>query len=342
MALFGLGQIGSLVAELCIDSPAIDLAAAAVVTAQKDGVDVGELLGREPLGVHATIDVDGLAADPSIDAFIYCGLGDPTTVAPILGRLADHGKDCITVTGLIHPETALGRDGAQQLAARARAGGSRIVGVGWNPGFLLDVLPVTCGRSIPNVRRVTGERFSDLATWGHGVLDDLSIGHEAGTPANWRSHLRLEESLRLVSDALAIALDQVEVRFEPRIADGPRANGARTVEPGMVEGFRVVAEGVAGGACALELAWTGVFAMDPASDGLEESVAVCIEGDTTMELSARGTSFTNPYPATAARALNALQPLRQLEPGLYRPDQLPATALPSVLFLRAPDTTEHH
>ena len=32
-----------------------------------------------------------------------------------------------------------------------------------------------------------------------------------------------------------------------------------------------------------------------------------------MELSARGTSFTNPYPATAARALNALQPLRQLE-----------------------------
>ena len=148
--------------------------------------------------------------------------------------------------------------------------------------------------------------------------------------------------MRLVSDALAIALDQVEVRFEPRIADGPRANGARTVEPGMVEGFRVVAEGVAGGACALELAWTGVFAMDPASDGLEESVAVCIEGDTTMELSARGTSFTNPYPATAARALNALQPLRQLEPGLYRPDQLPATALPSVLFLRAPDTTEHH
>ena len=301
---------------------------------------MGRLLGRKPLGVRATMDVDHLAEDPSIDVFIYCGLGDPATVAPILGRLADHGKDCITVTGLIHPETALGRDGAEHLAARAQAGGSRIVGAGWNPGFLLDVLPVTCGRSIPNVRRVAGERFSDLATWGQGVLDDLAIGDKPTTPARWTSHLRLEESVRLVSDALAIAIDQVDVRFELRIAGGRRSSEARTVEPGTVEGFRAVARGVAGDTGPIELAWTGVFAMDPASDGLEESVEVSIEGDTTMELAARGTAFTNPYPATAARALSSLRPLRQLEPGLYRPDQLPASATPSLSLPRTPDIAE--
>lgn len=324
VAIFGLGRAGSTVARICFGRDDMELGAAVVVTDEKDGIDVGTLVGLEPAGFVATRDVARVADDPTIEALIYCGLGNPSHVAAALGEFVDRGKNCVAVTGLIHPKTALGDEGAAALDARARRGGGRIVGAGWNPGLLLDFLPALWGSAIPNLQYVTAERISELSTWGAGVLDDLGIGRDEVTPAG-QAHLPLNESLGLLNEALSLGVDHVVVSFEPIRAHATRTVARRHVRAGSIGGFRTTATGSRLGVSVAELRWTGIFGMDTDAEGLVDSARLRIEGAGTVEASASGTMFDDPFPATAARALNVIAPLRQLPPGLYRPDQVPVS-----------------
>ncbi len=327
VGVHGLGRAGALVAAMCLDRPDLELRGSVVSSATKSGVDIGVLVGRPPIGILATQDTARLAEDPEIDAIVYCGLGEPGAVAETLGYLAERGKACVTVTGLVHPETALGRAGAERLAARARAGGGRIVGAGWNPGFLLDVLPVVWGHSMPGLRQVSAERICDLAAWGDGVLDHLGIGSTRQVSvAEWSSHLPVEECVRLVSDALALGVDRVDLRFEPRLAQVARSARGRLVDAGTAVGFRAYGVGSVGAVEVVRLGWNCEFAMDAEADDMVESHTLTLEGETRIEIVATGTTLTDGYPGTAARALNTLRPLRDLPPGLYRPDQVPASS----------------
>jgi 4-hydroxy-tetrahydrodipicolinate reductase len=290
--------------------------------AAKAGVDAGELAGVGPLGVEATADLDATLAREDVDAVVYCGLGDPAHVAGYLGRFVDAGKDAITVTGLVHPAVALGEEGARALHERAVRGGGRIVGTGWNPGYLLDVLPVMWGSSCVRYDRVYAQRVSEMRSWGPGIHDEVGLGvspeEAADNPA-----LSLTESFALVADGLALPIERTEHLYEPFVAKTRREHAGRVVEAGMTGGFRKRSLGYRSDEPVLELEWVAVFCIDPAVDGVTEVARVRVEGDTTIETEARGSFFGDSYPATAARAINALAPLRTLPPGLYRPDQLP-------------------
>lgn len=327
VAVLGLGRVGRIAARMCLERPDLELAGAVVKSPEKDGVDIGALLGGPDLGIAATADAELLARDESVDALIYSGIGDPKAVAETLGLFAGHGKTCSTVSGLVHPETALGAAAARELDERARRGGGRIVGAGWNPGFLLDLLPVVWGGSGPGVRHVTAVRVCDLVAWGDGVREHLGIGSTRTIePGSWASIMPVEECVRLVSDALGLGVDEVSLEFEPRVATARRTADGRTVEAGETVGFRAMGSGLADGVERVRLGWDCVFAMDPETDGLEESARVAVVGDSTVEAVASGDTLANGYPPTAKRGLDILAPLSQMPPGLYRPDQVPLTA----------------
>ncbi|MFT4009030.1 MAG: hypothetical protein QM655_03200 [Nocardioidaceae bacterium] len=329
VAVFGLGRAGGLVVRSCLDSRDLDLASVIVTSAEKDGTDVGVLLGGDPVGVVATRDMEAVARDKDIDAFVYCGLGDPVTVSEVLGLFASYGKTCVTVTGLVHPTTALGATGAAALDACAREGGGRIVGAGWNPGFLLDLLPVVWAASMPGLRHVTAERICDLSAWGDGVLEHLGVGSTREIePGSWAANLPVEECVQLVSDALSLDVDEVRLEFEPRVAETRREAAGRVVEAGTTVGFRAMGSGFTRGVETVRLGWNCVFAMDHEIDGLRESARLVVQGDSKIEVEASGSTLADGYPPTATRAVNMLRPLAQMPPGLYRPDQVPISARP--------------
>jgi 4-hydroxy-tetrahydrodipicolinate reductase len=279
----------------------------------------------EATAAHVHVDVvatahhdelDALLTRDDIDTVIYCGIGDPHHVAGYLGRIVDAGKDAVTVTGFVHPPTAIGAEAAAALAERAIRGGGRIVGCGLNPGFLLDVLPVVWAASCGRIRRVHALRVGEMRNWGPGIHAECGLGlPPAQAPV---TALSLAESAALIAAALDLEPAAIEETHEPYVTDVRRAHGATTVEPGMTAGFRKRCQlGI------VELEWLAIFCIDPERDGVSETATVTVEGDTTIHASAGGTFFDDPYPATAARALHAVTALRQLPPGLYRPDQLP-------------------
>ena len=64
------GGVGRAAIEGVLDHPDLELVGCWVHSESKDGVDVGELIGREPTGVRATRDADALLA-MGADCVIY-------------------------------------------------------------------------------------------------------------------------------------------------------------------------------------------------------------------------------------------------------------------------------
>ncbi len=71
------GGVGRAAIEGILDHPELELVGCWVHGPSKDGRDVGELVGRAPIGVRATRDVDALLALPA-DCVLYSPLiGEP-------------------------------------------------------------------------------------------------------------------------------------------------------------------------------------------------------------------------------------------------------------------------
>jgi 2,4-diaminopentanoate dehydrogenase len=321
--VFGTGKVGREVIKGCLAADDLELVGGVVTDPAKEGRDLGELAGLKPAGPKATTDLESVLGRDDVDLVFYCGLGNPQEVAERLGQIAESGKDAITVTGMVHPESALGQEGARRLAERAAKGKARIVGAGWNPGFLLDVLPVLWGASCVRLDRVFAQRVAEMRDWGTGVLDEDGIGAAPDQVRPESNSNPLHESVALIADGLHLRLDQVKNEFEPYVSTIRREHKGRVVLPGQNAGFHKRSLGMRGDKTVIEVEMIGIFAIDPRVDQAEEGARIRIEGDATVETQAGGDWFGDSYPVTAARAIRAAGPLRTLPPGLYRPDQLP-------------------
>jgi 2,4-diaminopentanoate dehydrogenase len=325
VAVFGTGRAGTELVRACRQRADLKVVAGITTTPEKHGADLGTITLGQPLGVEVVSDLDAVLPRGDVDVLLHAGLGTPTEVAAVLGRCAEAGTDAITVSGFIHPPTALGADNAAALHQRAVGGDARIVGTGVNPGFLLDTLPATWATMVSRVDRLSARRVADIRTWGDGVLDsEIGVGRP---PADNEDNDRLSvlESVALLNDALCLDVDRSEERYEPVAAPSPREFRGRRVETGQTVGFRRAAIGYRRGTAVLQIEWLGIFCLDPELDGAQEFATVTIDGDDRVESHATGSFLANPYPSTAARAVNAIRPLRTLPPGLYRPDQVPVT-----------------
>ena len=322
LAVFGTGKLGKAIIRGSLEIPTMSIVAGIVVDPDKHGRDLGEIAGVGELGARATTDLDEVLERDDVDVIIFAGLGDARQQADLLGRFADSGKDGVTVNGLVHPATALGEEGARRLSERAVRGEARLVASGWNPGFVLDVLPAVWGSVCSNFRYVHALRIGEASEWGPGILDECRFGFppEESPP---EKPVLLSEPLALVGDALGIAFDRTESFHEPYVSPNRREYEGMVIEPGTTAGFKKRSVGYRDGEPIVEIEWRGIFCIDPEVDGFTEAVKLRIEGDSTIETEARGSFFGDPTLVTAARALNIVTPLRTLPPGLYRPDQVP-------------------
>jgi len=321
-AIYGTGKIGRAITAACQDSNDVDVVAGVTTTADKAGRDLGEIAGTGPLGIVVDDDLGSVLGRDDVDLVFYCGLGQPGHVAEVLGRIVDAGKDAITLTGLVHPKTALGKDAANDLERRAKQGGARIVGAGWNPGFILDVLPVAFADSCVRIDLISAQRIAEMRDWGRGVHEECGIGRPA-EEARDSPNNPLHESVALIGDALSLGLDRIANSYEPYLTKRHREHGGLRVEPGRITGFHKRSRGYVGDQVRIEIEMFGIFCIDVEEDRLVEGSSVHVEGDAEVACSVTGDWFGDSYPITAFRAVRAVRPLGTLPPGLYRPDQLP-------------------
>jgi hypothetical protein len=227
----GIGGIGVGAVRECLRLPWIEIVGAQVYSAHKDGKDIGELAGCDPIGVAATTDEDTLLALDA-DCVLYCGrdIGDHASDAPIM-RWLESGKNVITPLPYVYPVTR-GPELVTRLRAAAERGGSTLTGAGLNPGWISERLVLLVSGLSHDIERVEVTECFDMS----GVPEEFSKAFGVGLSADDADQSAMARELlnqylpptmSYVCDAMGVDIENIEQshRFAVAEKDYPLAAG---------------------------------------------------------------------------------------------------------------------
>lgn len=302
---YGLGPIGLGVARVLVERPGIRVVGAVDVSPDLQGRDLGELLEREPLGVVVTGTLQGV---PAAEVAVHATQSRLVQVEAQILELVRRGTNVVSTCEELSYPWFHHRAAAERIHEAAEAAGVTVTGLGVNPGFVMDLLPVLLTAPCRTVRRVLVERRVDVRARRLPLQRKVGVGmteeeFQAGVQAGVVGHVGLSESVAMIAAGLGWTVEAIVDQVRP------------VVRAGRVEGLRQSASGIVGGEERVRLDLT--MAVD-----LEDPVdRVRVEGEP---------SFVSEIPgglhgdvATCAIVANALPLVRAAPPGLRTVLDLP-------------------
>jgi 4-hydroxy-tetrahydrodipicolinate reductase len=340
--VWGTGYVGRRVIAELVDHPLFELVGVIVSDPAKDGRDVGELCGTDPVGIAATTDVDA-ALGLEADAVAYFGPTAEFARQNIdnLTKALRAGKDVVStaMTNFVWWPTA-DRWMLEPVEAACAEGGTSCFTTGIDPGFANDLLPMTltgvCGR----VDRVTASEILDYATY---TGDYRPMGF--GEPPEYRAVLEIPEVLvmawggtvPMMADAMGVELDEITTSYDKWVTPAPIEFANGVLGAGTVAGVHFTINGLVRGEPRIVLEHVNRITNDAAPDWPRGRIAandvyrVDIEGSPTIRQETMlrdesGDPVAGGCLATGMRALNAIPAVRAADPGMLTALDLPLVA----------------
>lgn len=327
--LVGFGKTNQAVLELALTRPWLEVVGIVVRTAARDGEPASARVAGAPTGLQCTTDLLGTLGAQAPDVAVVATATRLVDVLPVLAAVASTGTPIVCTA----EDLAFIRPGDSAVAAQivelATANRIPIVATGANPGFVLDLWPLTLSGVAWDVQRLRARRIVDVSVFGPRVRASLGIDR---TPAEFRAgladgsvvgHAGFPESLRVLATAMGRSLERIEVVSEPILAERPFTlpDGA-AVAAGRTVGANQVATGWFSGEPWLEVAMT--LHVDPSAVGLTPTDEVHIEG--RHGLSVRVDPGYRALLSTAAMIVNSLPRAIAATPGVHGPGDFPPVA----------------
>src|SRR6478609_2014615 len=288
--LWGPGSIGSELLTAMIDHrDDLEIVGVKVYSESKNGVDAGTLVGRDPIAVTATTDVDAIVGLDA-DCVIYTPRnGDVSDVC----RLLASGKNVATTVFGFYPPRMSDAD-RQRLASACRDGSTTFHASGINPGNLSGVLPLALSGMSRTIDTITLQERADMTLYDS---TDISFGNmKFGEPpdiidAEADPFLRdmksmFVEQVWLLGDALGAGLDEVTVDIEVVPAQRDHQVFDRLLKAGTTAGQRWNLVGRRNGEPRVEIEtlWTVGNEYPEHWPAPEHGWTLTIEGDPSMRV----------------------------------------------------------
>ena len=316
---FGLGPIGQACARLSLDHGhqvvgALDL--------DRVGADLGDVLGRDALGVEVRADPGALAAWRP-DVVLH-------TTSSFLDRIEGQLLACVEAGAHVVSSAEelfwpFERDPGfcERIDAAATAAGVAVVGTGVNPGFVMDLLPVVLSGVVARVDRVDVSRSVDAGRRrgplqkkvGAGLSEAAFREREA---AGGFGHIGMAESARALAAGMGWGHAEIAETFGPQLARSDHRTEHVAVRAGEVAGIRQTATVRVGGQLRATLALTMAVG-EPDEDRIE------VAGDPPLTVVVEGGTFGDT--ATVAALVNTARRVGAARPGLRTMLDLPAAAV---------------
>lgn len=325
------GNIGSRALRAVLESPDLSLAGVYVTTAEKAGLDAGELCGLAPVGVTATRSIDDIL-DLGADCVLYMPL---LLDADEVCRLLASGANVVTTRGEFHWAPSMEPGLRRRVEAACAEGGTSIHSTGSSPGFISEAVPLVLASIQRRVDHLTIDEFADLSRRDSPQLlfDIMGFGTDPATFDRRRSAYIAESfgpSLHLVAEALGVRLDSVEHDGEVATAGHAVRIAAGVLPPGTVAAQRMTVSGMLGGRALLRFraTWYCTAELDPAWDVRPSGWHVTLDGDAPLDVDIRlavpPERMASASPGfTANRAVNAVPVVCAAEPGIRSTLDLP-------------------
>lgn len=317
---YGLGPIGLGIARLALARPGVEIVGAVDIDPAKADLDLGALLGGPPIGVVVGDDARAVLASARPDAVLHATSSSLARVAPQLRDIAASGANVVsTCEELAYPWTAQPQLAAD-LDATARRAGVTMLGVGVNPGYAMDALPLMLTAPCAEVRAVRVLRVVDAARRREPLQRKIGAGltpeeFAARVRAGAVRHVGLAESLHMLATSLGWRLDRSEDTIAAVLAEQPISTEYLSVAAGQVAGVRQIARGFLKGREVLTLELRMYLGAPDQQD------AVAIDGDPPIQTTIPGGIHGDI--ATAAIMVNAVPSAIRAAPGLASMAEVP-------------------
>ncbi|MER5353156.1 hypothetical protein ABT093_22830 [Kitasatospora sp. NPDC002551] len=252
--MWGTGQVGGAAIREIVRLDSLELVGALGYRVEKQGLDVGEVLGMGPLGVEVAADPAALI-DARPDVVLYAPL-DPVdwkrTDDDILSLLQ---AGINVVTSLAYEGLRYRDDGALERFERlAGAGGATLYATGVNGDFIGERLVTTLSGLCSDVEHITMKEIWRSDSVGSGLFDQFGFGKPLDQAALGEEFLMtgLERyhsvSIRNVARHMGVVLDSVETSSLKLVApaDIERSNGP-SIRAGTLGGRVIRMSGISGG-----------------------------------------------------------------------------------------------
>lgn len=317
---YGLGPIGSAVARHIVERPNLELVGGVDIDPGKVGRDVGDVIGLgRSLGFAVAESLSAALARTEADVVVHTTASYFDLFKPQILEILEARVDVVsTAEELVFPWLAHPEDAAE-IDAAARKAGKTVLATGVNPGFLMDALPLFLTAICQRVDRIEVRRAINASTRRGPFQAKIGAGlsaeeFQARVAAGRMGHVGLPESVGMVFDTLRVRLARYESSIEPVFAKRRITTDHFAVQPGQVAGLRQVARAYSDKGEFMTL--TFLAALDADEDG----DTITIAGKPGLEVTLKG---TNGDLATVAIVANAIERVRETEPGLMTMRDLP-------------------
>ncbi len=217
---WGTGFTGKMVARELLEHPEFELVAVIVNDPDKDGKDIGELIGIDRAGIACTTDAEAALA---LDADVVAYFGPTAEFAAVnienMAKALRSGKDVVStsMTPLVYPP-ACPPSMVEALEAACKEGGKSCFTSGIDPGFANDLFPLTliglCGR----VDSVRIQEILDYQSYTGDYARTMGIGE----PMDFKALLENTKvlvfswghTIPMIADALGVEIEKYESVYD--------------------------------------------------------------------------------------------------------------------------------
>ncbi len=209
----------------------------------KAGRDVGAVAGLErPLRIKVSPDPARAIKTAKPDAVVLCTSSSIAAVLPQIETVLKARVPIVTTTEELSYPVRGHRALARRIDAAARRARVAVLATGVNPGFAMDLLPITLTAVCERVDAIEVRRVQDASTRRLPFQQKIGAGlsreqfEREAARGNIR-HVGLAQSITMIADALGWTLDRISDEIRPRIAEHAVASEYLAVDPGYVSGI---------------------------------------------------------------------------------------------------------
>lgn len=347
VAVVSTGGVGAIAVRTVCRRPDLELVAVWVHSADKVGLDAGELVGIGPVGVPATGDLDDvIAARP--DCAVYAATGPELDAGAVRDyvRLLEAGVNVVTTSspGLMYPAGWI-PDLVARTRAAAERGGATIYASGLEPGFAADHLVVLLTTMSSTVSSIRAQEIFDYSSYPNTFMMCEVFGF--GKPMDHTPFISFEGAqasawgppVRLVADALGLELERIDEVYERVASPRDLDTASGPIAAGTCGAVRLQTIGVVAGRPMIVIEHVNRMAPDLAPEWVRAArdgtyrVIISGEPSVTCEFTvgtAESTSVDGMV-ATTMRVVNAIPYVVSAAPGITTSVELPLTTPKHVL-----------
>ena len=240
VAVWGAGDVGSVCIREALRRDDLSVVGALVYNEKKDGLDIGTLVGKEPIGVRATRDVDAfLAID--CDVVLYTALDFPGGPAEQdFITLLKAGKNVVTSLPYNYLSYRC-QELKQAIESAALEGGATFYASGVNPDFIGHRYVLLQTGLSNEVDSINIEEYFDCEDQENtGTLEIIGLGGDPNaamdeqSPALFYQRQYWFQMIQQMADSMGVELSKIEAACYSEPAPETIVTPCMAVEKGRV------------------------------------------------------------------------------------------------------------